>query len=121
MLNIIIQTRTPSFYSFLETTLTALIPLAIIILGTAVYYNRQKTNKLYQRLFGLNADKIDKGYILKMSKDMDSIEEKIDELNQSKIRTIEAQIEELQNDLQAVEENMKTLKDRVEHNEDERD
>lgn len=115
MLRTILQTGPPSIYSFLETVLTTLIPLAIIILGTAIYYNRKKTDKLYQRLFGLNADEIDKGYILKMSSDMKNIEEKLDKLNHRRIQDIEIQIDELQSSLKTVESNVGNLAEKVQH------
>jgi len=115
VLRTILQTGPPSIYSFLETVLTTLIPLAIIILGTAIYYNRKKTDKLYQRLFGLNADEIDKGYILKMSSDMKNIEEKLDKLNHRRIQDIEIQIDELQSSLKTVESNVGNLAEKVQH------
>lgn len=77
----------------------ALIPVIAVGAATAIYYNRQKTNKLYQRLFGLNEDEIDDGYIIEMTGKLDKMDGKLDELNHHRIKDIEEKLEELQSRL----------------------
>lgn len=98
--------RGGSMVSAIEAAIIALIPVVSSVIGTAVYYNRKKTNKLYQRLFGLNEDEIDTGYIIEMTNDMDNIEGKIDELNHKRIQNLEVQMEALQNEVERISERL---------------
>lgn len=46
---------------------------AISTVATAAYFNRRKLNQLYQRLFGLEADRTDDGYIVEMDRKLDEL------------------------------------------------
>lgn len=63
-----------------ETTFWWLIGggvMTISTLATAVYFNRRRLNTLYQRLFGMDADKTDHGYIHRMDRKLDRLHEQM--------------------------------------------
>lgn len=51
---------------------------AMVFLGTAIYFNRRRLNRLYQRLFGLDADDTDPGYVPEMNEKLDDLREQVD-------------------------------------------
>lgn len=51
---------------------------ALSTLSAAVYANRRKLNKLYQRLFGMDADETDEGYMVRMDAKLDRLHDQMD-------------------------------------------
>lgn len=64
-------------------------------LGTAVYLNRRRLNKLWQRLFGMEADATDDGYIIEMDQKLDNLCEQMNEQHQQ----VYSKLEEMNGDV----------------------
>jgi len=81
--------------SVLLKLLVGIVPVALFTFATAVYLNRRRLNKLHQRLFGLDKDPVDDGYILEMNEKMDRIYDNVQELNQRRLDSVEERLETL--------------------------
>jgi len=79
--------------------LIGVIPVLIVTTGTAIYLNRRKSDRLYQRLFGLEGDPADDGYIPTMNERVENINKNVKELNHDRIDTIENRLDELSEDI----------------------
>jgi len=91
-----------------EQLLIAIVPVTVATAGTAIYLNRRRSEKLYQRLFGINNDPTDEGYIPDMDRRLDSIDENVRDLNHRRIDDIEERLDDLHDGLASLEENMAT-------------
>lgn len=79
---------------------------AIAVLIGAIYYNRRQSNKLYQRLFGLDDDNIDDGYMNKMESKLTTMDGKLDELNHQRIENVEIKLDALENQLEDIDKRL---------------
>lgn len=61
----------------------------VLILGTAIYLNRKKLNSLYQRLFGMEADTSDEGYIIEMNEKLDKLAAKMEADHQAVMQRLD--------------------------------
>jgi len=92
--------------TLLEQALLTLLPILVVTIGTAIYLNRQKTQALYQRLFGLDEDAADDGFLVRMDDKIDIIDEKMDELNHQRINSLETQVEQIHDRIQDLDERL---------------
>jgi len=81
--------------SLIEQILIAVVPVLMMTIGTAIYLNRRRSNKLYQRLFGMEDDPADDGYIPEMNEAMERIDENVHNLNHNRIDHIEERLDGL--------------------------
>jgi len=79
----------------LEQLLLAVLPLVVATAGTAIYLNRRKSDKLYQRLFGLEDDPTDDGAMHDITNQLDGIDSNVRELNHERIDNIEERLDKL--------------------------
>jgi len=91
--------------------LLAVVPVLLLATGTAIYVNRRKSEKLYQRLFGLEDDPQDEGYIPTMSTRLDEINDNVNELNHQRINNIEDRMDTLSERIGDVQAHLKGEKD----------
>lgn len=75
--------------AFLEAVV--LIIGVIATIGGGVYSNRQKINMLFQRLFGMDADPGDEGYIEEMNEKLDEIHEQMDGQHREMMNEVRSQ------------------------------
>jgi len=78
--------------TLIEQLLVAMVPVVLVTVGTAIYLNRRRSDRLYQRLFGLDDDPEDEGYIPMISEQVEDIDKNVTELNHTRIDTIEEQL-----------------------------
>jgi len=97
--------------SLLTDAIIALIPLIVVTAAGAIYLNRRRSNKLYQRLFGLDDDPADVGYIPQMSEKMDNISENVEELNHRRITDIEDRMDGLDDRLGEIQRHLREYPD----------
>jgi len=83
--------------------LLAIVPVLLVTTGTAIYLNRRKSDRLYQRLFGLQDDETDDGAMHDLFQKIDSIDENVHELNHRRIDDIEARLDTLQESISGLE------------------
>jgi len=74
----------------------AVIPVLILSTASAIYLNRRRSNRLYQRLFGMDDDPADEGYVPAMTERMETIDANVKELNHQRINDIEDRLDDLQ-------------------------
>jgi len=86
-----------------EQLLIAVVPALILTTGGAIYLNRRKSNRMYQRLFGMGEDAADDGYIPTMNKRVESIDENVKDLNHNRIDDIEERLEDLRKSMETIE------------------
>lgn len=103
-----------------EIAISILTPLmtVIFVVGGVILYNRKKTDKLYQRLFGLEEDDVDSGYMVNMEKKLEEMDGKLDELNHQRIQDLEVQLEGLENELDELNKRI-TVEERSDDTEEE--
>jgi len=89
--------------ALLTQIIIGVIPVLILTTASAIYLNRRRSNKLYQRLFGLDSDPADEGYIPTMKERMESIDENVKELNHHRINNIEDRMDGLDDRLDAIQ------------------
>jgi len=95
----------------LTQVVIAVVPVIIVVTGTAIYLNRRRSNRLYQRLFGLESDPADDGYIPEMNHMVNEIDENVKELNHRRINDIEVRLDELQDSISSIESRIPDPKD----------
>jgi len=81
--------------SLLTDLVIAVAPILVVATASAIYLNRRSLNQLYQRLFGLDDDPADDGYIQEMDRTMNEIHENVEELNHRRITDIEERLDDL--------------------------
>jgi len=86
-----------------EQLLIAVVPALILTTGGAIYLNRRKSNRLYQRLFGMGDDAADDGYIPSMNKRVESIDKNVKDLNHRRIDDIEERLDSLGESIETIE------------------
>jgi len=101
--------------SLLTQALIALLPVLVVTTATAIYLNRRKSDRLYQRLFGLSDDPADDGYIPEMNDRVESIDENVHELNHHRIDDIEDRLDTLQASMSSVEQRLTETEDNGEN------
>jgi len=89
--------------SLASQLLIAVVPAAAIAAAGAIYLNRRRSDRLYQRLFGMDDDPDDEGYIPQMNTRVQSIDENVRELNHERIDTIEGRLDDLQDSIETLE------------------
>jgi len=89
----------------------AVVPVIVVVTGTAIYLNRRRSNKLHQRLFGLESDPADKGYIPEMNDMVNEIDANVKDLNHRRIDDIEARLDELQDSISTLERQISNKSD----------
>jgi len=82
----------------------AIVPVLVVSTATAIYLNRRRSDRLYQRLFGINNDPTDEGYIPDMDRRLDSIDENVNDLNHRRIDDIEERLDALHDSVLALQE-----------------
>jgi len=92
--------------SLIEQTLIAITPLLLATVGTAIYLNRRKADKLYQRMFGLKDDDTDSGAMNEMDAKLEDIGKNVRELNHERIDNIEERLDTLQESITSLEERL---------------
>jgi len=95
----------------LTQLLIAILPVLILSTGTAIYLNRRKSDRIYQRLFGLEDDPADKGYIPEMDAKVETINQNVKELNHQRINDIEKQLDGVQSSIENLQTRMDTQED----------
>jgi len=92
--------------SLLEQVLIALLPMIVISAAAAIYLNRQRLNALFQRLFGLDTDNSDDGYLPRLDDKIDILDDKMDELNHQRINALESQVSNVEDRLDRIHERL---------------
>jgi len=92
--------------SLIAQALIALLPVLVVTTATAIYLNRRRSNKLYQRLFGLSHDPADDGYIPEMNNRVESIDKNVRELNHDRIDKIEDRLNTLQDSITVIDKRL---------------
>jgi len=92
--------------SLLEQVLIALLPMIVVSAATAIYLNRQRLNALFQRLFGLDTDSSDDGYLPRLDEKIDILDDKMDELNHERISGLESHVGNIEERLQTLNERL---------------
>jgi len=95
--------------TLLTEILIAVVPLLIVTTATAIYFNRRRSEKLYQRLFGFADDPQDEGAISEMNEKMKSIDANVKDLNHRRIDDIEGRLDTLQDGLESLESKFDTF------------
>jgi len=89
--------------TLLTQMLIALLPVVVVTTATAIYLNRRKSDKIYQRLFGLSDDPTDNGAMHELSDKIDSIDTNVKDLNHRRIDDIEDRLDTLQESMSALD------------------
>lgn len=59
-----------------------------LTLGGAVYFNRRRLNRLWQRLFGMDDDETDEGYIVEIDTKLDTLQEQMNEQHRQVLQAV---------------------------------
>jgi len=89
--------------ALLTQIVIAVVPIIVVVTGTAIYLNRRRSNRLHQRLFGLESDPADDGYIPEMDRMMNEIDANVKDLNHRRIDDIEERLDTLQESIHSLE------------------
>lgn len=93
----------------LEDIIITLTPVVLSVVGTAIYMNRRRINKLYQRLFGMSEDDTDRGYIVRINNTIQEINKE----NKVMRKEMEEQHQELMNEFYDNKEQIEKIKEEI--------